>query len=225
MATAQDLIDRVWFLLQDEGGVRWPAEEILRWLNEGQVVLAAYPGAYTQTTTVDLSEGTRQQLPDDTWILQSISRNVDDYGVPLSPVRLVTRQLLDSYAPDWHMEDEEPLVENYVYDDREPSIFWVYPPNDGTGHVEVTYSGIPADMTSVTDTVAITDPYIPALVDYAVYRCQSKDSDYAPGSNIAQAFFNSASVALQVILQQRGQVTPNAAMVADTPVNPNGGTE
>lgn len=230
MTTTSELLHKIHFILQDDDGVRWDNDEIIMWLNEAMVCLAAYPGAYTKTTVLELKKGTRQQMPDDTWSLQTISRNVEEDGTPLRPVRLVTRELLDSFNPDWHMDPESPMVENYVYDDREPKVFWCYPPNDGTGHLEVTYSAVPAPLKydeaqGIDSVVPIEISYIPSMVDYAVYRCQCKDSDYTPGANAAQAFFNSANANLQSQLQQRGQVTPNSAMVANTPVNPNGGTE
>lgn len=230
MTTTSELLHKIHFILQDDDGVRWDDDEIVMWLNEAMVCLAAYPGAYTKTETLDLVEGTRQSLPDDTWSLQTIARNVDSEGIPTKPVRLVTRALLDSFNPGWHMDPPSPEVENYVYDDREPKVWWCYPPNDGTGHVQATYSAVPEGLeydkeAGVDSVVPVDVSYIPSMVDYAVYRCQCKDSDYAPGANAAQAFFNSASVNLQTLLQQRGQTTPNAIMTAGTPVNPNGGTE
>lgn len=230
MTTVSELLHKIHFILQDEDGVRWDDQEILMWLNEAMVCLAAYPGAYTKTSVVSLSRGTRQVLPSDTWSLQTISRNVDSGGNALSPVRLVTRELLDAFNPMWHSDPETLEVENYVYDNREPKVFWCYPPNNGEGHVEVTYSAVPEAMqydtaNGVDSVVPIEISYIPSMVDYAVYRCQCKDSDYTPGANAAQAFFNSAAVGLQTQLQQRARVTPNSVMVKGTPTNPNGGTE
>lgn len=222
---AKELLDRITKTLQDPDYVRWNKEELLDWISEAQIAIARTPGAYSKVSVISLKQGTRQELPADAWELLTITRNVDEDGVPLTPVRITTRSLLDAYFPQWHMLAERPLVENYVYDDRFPRMFSVYPPNDGTGRVEAIYAGIPAPITDETTEIELDDTFVPALLSYALYRATSKDSDYAPGTQNAAAWYQSYQSELSQGMQTRGQVTPNAALMPNQPVNATGGTE
>lgn len=221
----KELLGRVTTTLQDPDYVRWTEAELIEWMSEAQIAIAKTPGAYSKRAVVQMKEGTVQKLPDDAWELLSITRNVDEDGVPLTPIRLTTRSLLDAYFPQWHMIPERPLVENYVYDDRFPKEFSVYPPNDGEGHVELIYAAIPADLTSAEDDIELDESYAPALVSYVLYRATSKESDYAPGTQNAAAWYQSYLGEIQSAVQARGQVTPSSALMPGQTVNANGGTE
>ena len=98
-------------------------------------------------------------------------------------------------------------------------------PNDGTGYVEVIYAGIPAELTSPEDDLEIDDTYAAALVSYALYRATSKESDYAPGTQNAAAWYQSYLGEIQSATQARGQLTPSSALMPGQVVNANGGTE
>lgn len=224
MTTALDIMGRASLALQDPEYVRWTRKEMLEWISEAQVAIARTPGAYSKVEVVDLVEGTKQHLPDDAWALVSITRNVDEDGTYLRPVRLVTRSLLDSAIPDWHMEAGKPLAENYVYDERTPKCFYVYPPNDGNGHLECIYMGIPAKVTEETQELELDDTFVPALVSYVLYRATGKESDYASGLQSASSFYQSYMSELAQGLESRGRTSPNGSF-ANTPVAENGGTE
>ena len=224
MTQAIEIIKRAARILQDPEYVRWTKEEMLVWLSEGQVAIARVPGTYTQFAVVELKEGARQALPSDAWGLLTITHNVDEDGSPLKAVRLVTRSLLDCYEPNWHGAPERQIVENYVYDDRSPREFYVYPPNDGYGRVEISYMAIPQELTAETDEIVLDDTFCPALLSYVLYRANSKDSDYAPGLQQASAYFQTYTQELTNAMQARGASTPNAALVPGA-ANANGGTE
>lgn len=224
MTTALDIMGRASLALQDPEYVRWTRKEMLEWISEAQVAIARTPGAYSKVEVIELKEGTKQDLPDDAWALESITRNVDEDGTYLSPVRLVTRSLLDSALPSWHMVAEKPLVENYVYDERTPKVFYVFPPNDGTGHIECIYMGIPAKVTEETQELELDETFVPALVSYVLYRATSKESDYASGLQSAATFFQNYMSELAQGLESRGRASPNGAF-STGPVAENGGTE
>lgn len=224
MTQAIEIIKRAARILQDPGYVRWTKEEMLVWLSEGQVAIARVPGTYTKFAVVELKEGARQALPSDAWGLLTITHNVDEDGSPLKAVRLVTRSLLDCYEPNWHGAPERQIVENFVYDDRSPREFYVYPPNDGYGRVEISYMAIPKELTAETDETVLDETFDPALLSYVLYRANSKDSDYAPGLTQASSYFQSYTQELTNAMQARGASTPNAALVPGA-ANANGGTE
>ena len=223
MTTAMDIISRVVRILHDEEFTRWSRSELLDWVNEALVSIATVPGAYSKTIKMNLAHGTRQVLPQDAISLVTVSRNFDG-DIPLTAVTVTSRELLDAFRPMWHMLSERPLVENYIYDDRKPKEFSVYPPNDGTGCIEVTYVGIP-ERVGENDQLPFDDTYIPAIVNYTVYRAYCKESDYSSGIQNAQGFYQAYQSELAAVSGVRGSMTPNAALLPDTTVNPTGGTE
>ena len=61
--TAQSIVQRVVGMLQDTTSIRWPVNELVRWLNDGQREVVAYrPDSMNTTATMTLSAGTRQSL-------------------------------------------------------------------------------------------------------------------------------------------------------------------
>jgi hypothetical protein len=187
MATivAQSLIDRAATILQDTTNTRWPSNELLDWLNDGQREVVMYkPDAYPRVDTVELVEGTRQAIPSGGLQLLDVTRNSDGIAV-----RLIERRVLDEQLPEWHQSPQSGEVRHYLYDERDPKTFWVYPPNDGTGSVEVLYSAAPEDV-AVEDTILIDDTYANALVDYILYRAYMKDADYAANDQRAANQYN-----------------------------------
>lgn len=225
MTKAREIMERAAKTLQDPGYVRWTQPEMLDWISEAQVAIARNPGAYSKTKVIQLSEGTRQELPDDAWGLVTVVCNVDEDGTPLLPVRLVTRSLLDTVVPRWHLMAERPEVENYTYDDRFPKQFYVYPPNDGEGHVEVVYMGIPKDVESPDQELELDDTFVPALINYVLFRATSKESDYSAGVNSAQQYFSAYSSELSAALSQRQGTTPTKTLSEPGPVTSSGDSE
>lgn len=225
MLVAESIITKCSVTLKDPDYVRWGKEELLSYLDEAQKEIARNPGANVKEAVLELDEGTKQALPENCFLLASVIRNWDeDDEIPAFPVRITTRSLLDAFEPGWHMCPKRRVVENYIYDDRTPDVFFVYPPNDGTGKVDVMYSAIPATLTDVSDQLELKDEFEPALINYVLYRAYTKDSDYSAGLQLAAQFYTAYSSGLTAALQAIGVSTPNAAL-AKGAVKGNGGTE
>lgn len=224
MALASVILDKASIMLKDPEFVRWTQAELLDWISEAQVAIARAPGSYSVTKVFALAEGTRQTLPDDAWQLITVVRNCEEDGSPLTPVQLVTRALLDASLPWWHTEAGKPLVENYIYDERDPHHFYVYPPNDGEGHCEIVYQAIPEPVTHSSQKLVLDDSFVPAILSYVLFRAFSKDSDYAPGAQAASGYFSTYNSELTAAIQARAMSTPNASL-AEEPVHQTGGTE
>lgn len=188
--TAKTIIDKASVQLIDLTNVRWTRSELLSWLNDGmrQIVLIQ-PSATSTTVAKKLDAGTRQSLPTNGWLLLQMYRNMGTDGTtPGRAIRIVSRELLDNFNPNWHTATAAAEVRNYIYDTQDQTAFYVYPPNTGTQYVELNYSAQPANLTSETDVIPIFDVYQSALVDYILYRACSKDAEYAPGLALAQGY-------------------------------------
>jgi len=184
--TTTEFYSRIADLVQDPNNVRWPVAELLRWLNDGQRTIVIHvPSAYVQSSDVSLVEGSKQTLPNDGLLLLDIPKNtIGDKRA----IRLIKRELLDAELPEWHNEDTTSEVLHYMYDHRNPKEFYIYPPNDGDGEVQIIYSAVPPTLTG-TDAIGIDDIYIGALLDYILYRIYLKDSDYSLNTGRAEGAY------------------------------------
>lgn len=225
MLVAGDLIKKCSITLKDTEFVRWTEAELLAYLDEAHREIARNAvGSYVKTVVQDLVKGSKQALPADTHLLVSVVRNMTDLDEPCEPVRITTRALLDSFEPHWHMCPQRRLVENYVYDDRTPQVYFVYPPNDGSGHVEVMYSAIPEKLTATSDVLVLRNEFEAPLLMYVLYRAYCKDSDYSAGLQVASNYYQSYQTSLQQAMAVIGTKTPNTSLIKGA-VKPNGGTE
>lgn len=215
---ASDPIRKAGVILNDEDGVRWPFRERLDWINGALTdVLALKPSALGQSRTVSLAQGTRQAIPADASSLLRVTRNVtmglDGVRVGGRVVEAVNRTDMDAAMPDWHDASIHPLatiVQHVIAEPEEPHAFYVYPPNSGTGMVEMLVAiphpplAPPANPNALTSydgiTVGLAVEYQPAILDYLLSRCFQKEAELAGSAARAQAhylaFANSLGVKL-----------------------------
>lgn len=218
--TAQLIIERVRTQLIDEGATkRWSDTELLRWLSDGQRAIVTVSAGTSSTTAVSpLVAGTKQSIPADGHMLLTIVRNTNSAGTsPSRVVRIVSRELIDAQNPDWHTASQTKVAQNYIYDPHEPTKFYVYPPNDGTGNVEMVYSVFPPEMSSLTDEIVVQDIYQTALFDYVMFRAHQKDSDFAAGQALANQYLQLFLAYSQQGENSQLQSNPNLHMAAPSP--------
>lgn len=197
------LVSRAQIILQDAGGIRWPATELIGWLNDAQREIALLkPDATAVTSTMALVVGTKQSIPAGGNRLLRVIRNMTALeGTGGKAIRPVERESLDSAVPNWHMATvtgdaaHTTVVKNYCYDEQNPRIFYVYPGMSSVNAwVEIVYS---ADPTVVVagENMSLPDIYANAVLDYMLFRAYSKDMDVAPQQARAnthyQLFMNS----------------------------------
>jgi hypothetical protein len=210
--TAESILDRVRTQLIDTNvEQRWSDEELLRWLSDGQRALVSFiPDASSTIAVRPLAAGTRQSIPSDGHMLLTIFRNTNAGGTTGGrAVRVASRELLDGFDPAWHSASATVNVQAYIFDPQHPDVFYVYPPNTGAGYVELSYSVMPEDLASTSDTLTVSDIYQTPLVDYVLYRAHQKDGDFAAGQAIASNY-------LQLFLAHIGQ-----GQAAELSNNPN----
>jgi len=196
------VIDRAQRILNDTTAVRWPAADLLDWLNEGQkAAVRLAPEAFTVTANLQLAPGVRQNITtlastgsvNVPLRLIDITHNVTDAtGLPpLRAIRLTNRRSLDQYNPDWPSDTAAATVQHYMFDSRNPREFFVYPaqPATGMGFVEIVYSAEPTDLANEAASIGLDDSYASALVDYIIHRALSSDAEYGGNSaKVAQHF-------------------------------------
>jgi hypothetical protein len=118
-------------------------------------------------------------------------------------VRVVEREILDAQKPDWHTETGSATIQHFMFDERSPRVFYVYPPASGA-KLEIVYSQTPSEITNTATELTNEDIYAGALVDYVCYRAFSKDSEYAGNAQRAvmhyQQFANSLGTGRKVTI-------------------------
>lgn len=223
---ASVIIDQVTDILQDKTNIRWPVEELLRALNDGQrAVVLKRPDAAAKNTAVQLVSGSRQQLPVEGLRLIDVVRNMGTNGaLPGRSIRIVQREVLDAQLPDWHTQAGT-VVKHYMLDNRDPKRFYVYPAvQSGVAlWVELIYSTNPRDVASLTDDLSLDEIYAPALVNYVVFRAYSKDAEYTADGGAAQAHYAAFLQLLGDKTQTDGMMAPQANSTVFNPNIPKNG--
>jgi len=216
--TAQSIIRRVVETLQDNTSVRWPVSELVRYLNDGQREIVLYrPDAMVTNAALTLVAGSKQALPANGAKLIEVVRNTA--GTKRS-VRLVNREILDSQSPGWHNLAGVTEVLHFMYDPRDPKVFYVYPPAAASGaSLDIVYAALPTDVTepadgstysAVTGNIGVPDIYGNVIQDYILYRAYSKDSEYAGNAARAQAHYGAFGNALGIEMKATVNFQPSA---------------
>ena len=218
VVTVASLINKAATLLYDQTNIKWPRSEWLGWLNSGQrAIVVLQPSSTNEIEVIKLVAGTRQSIPAHGWLLLDVIRNMGTTGTtPGRAIRVVHRRMLDSYNPDWNTATASSVVRDYVFDSQNQREFYVYPPNTGTGYVELNYSMIPDDLTSEASTISVSDAYENPLLDYMLFRACSKASDINNGAALAAAYLQAFNAFLGGKLTAEQANNPNLGLQVDS---------
>lgn len=223
--TAQSVVRRATDLLQDPSSIRWPAHELVRWLNDAQrAIIKARPDALNITATMTLAAGSRQDLdnaalsPPPAKLIE-ITRNVAATSAKES-VTQVQRQILDDQVPGWHGLAGKVNVKHYMFDVRDPKTFYVYPPATALAQLEVMYCAYPTNIAEPADgstyadvagNISLPDIFGDDVLNLVLYRAYSKDADYAGNAERAAAYLSMVATSLGAEIAATVAVAPKAA--------------
>lgn len=206
---AKDLLERVSTLLQDPDHVRWPLSELADALNDGMLeACLVKPSAFAETVVLDLQQGTWQTLAaGQSQFLRAVRNITSAEGVtPRSAGPAITpveRDQLDHQIPNWHKANTVPFattVQHVMTDPMNPTDFYVFPGNTGSGRIEamvameptlVTKPADPTVLANYTSTIDMAPIYKSALIDYMLYQAYSKDMQMAGSAQRAVAHYQS----------------------------------
>lgn len=205
MIQVQTILDRAALLLEDEQQDIWTEAELILWVDDALTTIVNHrPDVYVKRAVVDLKEGTYQELPEDGIILIRLTRNMSTHtsitGLPLD--------ILDDQNPSWRAPVMAPIVEHYVYTDRDPKHFEVFPSVAEGVQIELDYGAAPPSITLATDTIPLGKEYTNILTDWVLYRAWSKD-DEAANQSKAMVHFQAFSQALGIKTNTERGIMPN----------------
>jgi hypothetical protein len=215
--TGQYIADGAWTKVNEATGgaaVRWPTAEALRWINDGQrEIVNQSPRAYTKTAKATTVAGTRQDFAglniSDAVQLVDVIRNFRADGT--TPGRALTKRdrvEFDEQMPTWHNPAAAADAVHWMFDDRDPLAFFVHPPLQTGGKLEIVYAASPTDLSSLSSTITLPDIYGNALQFFVLFSFYSKDATYAKNTALA-------SSAWQLFLQSLG-IRGQNVQIADT---------
>lgn len=195
--------------LNDVAKVVWSDADLLSYLNDATLaIVGVRPDANSVIANVALTAGSLQTIPSGGRRLLDVMRNVTGGG----SIQRTERALIDTLNPDWH-SIESTTIRAYVYDDRTPKYFWVFPAvtSGQTPSVEMIYSAHPTVITDVaTDDFPLDDSYAPAAVEWILYRAWSSDDESSPNYQRAQAKYQSFLNLLGTKTQTDTMMSPTA---------------
>ena len=205
-----DVLDQAAYMLTDESAVRWPKETLLEWFNEAQrAVVLRRPDSLAVNEPFSCAAGAKQILPAVGIRLIDIIRVIGGSGITK-----VDKSQLDAHVRDWYTHAETAALEHFVYDERDPKTFYLYPPAIATTSIEIVYSKSPdviviADFVNDTQVISVDDVFANALQEYILYKAWMKDAEHAGNQDRANGHFNQFRVAI-------GEKTQADAMMAPT---------
>ena len=221
---ASTIIDKAAVQLLDTGNTRWSRTELLGWLNDGQrqIVLLS-PQTNNTVESIKLDEGTRQAIPAGGWKLLDVIRYMGTNGTtPGRAIRVVSQELLDATDPNWHSARKTNAPTNFVFDLQEQDVFYVYPPNTGNGYAQINYAKVPTGLTAENQAIQLNDIYQTSLLDYVLFRANSKDAEYAPGLQLAASYMTMFMSAFPSREKVDIENNPNQKLQPRNPATPGG---
>lgn len=186
--TGQNITDKAAGLLQDINHLTWLEADLLLYLNDGvRQIVVKKPDANPVNAVVQLVAGSKQAIPSGGLAMMDITRNMGAAGLtPGNNITLVDKAVLGAVLPNWTGVTASATVIHWIYDQKDPKVFYVYPPQPGTGmgYVEMVYSAVPGAIV-IGAVIPIDDGYENALLNFILYRAWLKKQPA-----LAQGYWN-----------------------------------
>lgn len=185
--TVKDIFDRAGIILRDTEFRQWTEDELLAWYNEALAeVVRVRPEASALLHPQVLVAGSVQDLPANAVQLLRVSLCVESGRAP----RRTEIETLDSANPSWQSGTPSDSVKRYAVDGDNPRQFFVFPPNDGTGNIELVYSLVPENVIVSTGLFGLPAIYEAVVLNYILFRAFSKSSEDASHDSQANKYYS-----------------------------------
>ncbi len=139
-------------------------------------------------------------------------------GTGKRSIRLVSRDSLDSIQPSWHDPTVKgdakhgTLIKHYMYEDQNPRNYYIYPgvASGAASFLEIIYSANPATV-AANGNLTVPDLFANAIMNYVLYMCYMKDSEFVGSQQRASAHYNLFITSVTGKAQIDATTSPNAA--------------
>lgn len=170
---ASVIINAARFTLMDSALAVWSDAVLLADLNSAErKVCLLKRDAYPLRAAVSLVAGSKQTLPSGGLCILDLYDNVSNGQT----IRLVDRGLMDEAARFWTAATQEPLVQDWCADQKDPTRWDVAPPNDGTGSVNALYGAVPTPIATTGTAINLPDVFESVLKCFLLAEAYSHSS-------------------------------------------------
>lgn len=216
--TAQSILKEVARDLNDETSVRWTTRDLVAYFNAGQHdILMHRPDAKNIAADLALVAGAKQALPASGEKLIDVLHN--NTAGSKRAVTKVDRKLMDSSGRGWRGAPGATEILHFMYDEREPKAFEVYPPAAVGAVLAIEYAAVPTDIAepaeftttaAIVGDLALSDLFANAIRNYCMFRAYSKQTEFTANPNLAIAFYQAYANDLGIEAKGTAMVSPNA---------------
>lgn len=195
--TPQSIIPEVRALIKDADATAYRNQDadITAAINRAVKRIALVrPDLFTTITALTLVAGVVQTVP-------AYGRIVEVFGLTGgNALTEANREIMDNLTPTWRAAVQG-VPTNWMRHSRDPNKFFVSPPSNGVGTLDVEYTVPPATY-ALTDAIPLMETYQPAVVDMTVAEIEWADDENVLNQR-ADVFFKRAVTLLQTALQER----------------------
>lgn len=210
--TLKSVLERVVGTLEDNGHDTWTLADLVRYLNDGQRdTHVKRPDLFVVEAEHVLAAGARQSLPAAGSKLIDLPANTSG-----RPVTRIQRALLDAQVPGWRTQTAAAEIDHFMYDERQPRVFEVYPRAASGARVLLEYASIPADLpipasgatlAGLAGDINVPDLQATALQHYICYRCYAEGDENTNAAR-AQGFLQLFADALDIEIAATLAIAP-----------------
>ena len=166
-------------------------------------IVSLVPRAYTIKISQLLAAGSEQSIPSDGLQLVNVLRNMGTDGeTPGASILEASLAAMNRLVPNWSTETAAAVVDNFMRIPDMDASFYISPPNDGTGYIQMVHTATPPTSTYdedgdwEDDKIPLSDEFVPALPDAMLFIVYDDDSDYPGNTPRSQYYFQRAMTIL-----------------------------
>lgn len=175
--TAIEVAEQLGEQLNDTDFETWGKEDVIfPKINEAQLLIGLLrPDALSTIANVTLAASLLQSAPTGSLRILDITRNLGVGGAtPGKPIRKIDRRVINETIPSWTTATTATRIEHFILDPEHPKRFSVYPtPSIATLQVEMIHSAAPTKIDKDGDALSVGDDFLPALLEWVLYRVLS----------------------------------------------------
>lgn len=210
-----DVIIRVRRTFGDEAAVQVSDDDVMRWINDGQVEIVKHnDGALQKSSLINLvANQSLYTLPVDLMILRSLRYKYSDM-LSFSSLKYKNMQQFDESIDGWDGTQYGTGHPVLFTMDEGKAILFPTPDQSVTSGLKVIYNQTPTDVTGLLDSLALPLIYHNSILSYCMWQASLLDEDHDPAL-MYQSNFRDDINALQTRETQQATATYSTITVLD----------
>ena len=182
--------------LSDVDKTTWSEVLLKSALNQAiGLLLLVRPDASARRIIHTCVAGTEQSLSSGYARLLKVIRNVTGASnTPGRAIRMVSMHDLDRGDPNWHSTTQSTIAHEYVFDEQNPTTFWLYPPIQAGTKVQIEASESLPAITSLEDDFPLDSVFAQPVKELMLYLILSDTQGSTNHYNLAMNMLDRKSV-------------------------------